>query len=523
MNRTPVVGVVIAAVALSAGLAGGASAEQGPQPTLASALKSAKAPASQLERANTVAIDGATITRYQQEVGGVPVLGSSVAVIDGPSSSPTAMTDSTVASVDAPPTAEVSKADAISAARAATGASGNRAAPTAELAVDPDHADALVQVVTLASKRPLQDFEVLVDAVSGEVLSKRAILKYATGTAKLYTPNPVVNNGGYSGIGTNGAADHHDEDTQLLTDLRVPVTLDNLKPGKCLKGKYVNSKLGSGSGRKVCKAGRHFNAVKRSQPKFEALMGYYHIDVITSYFHALGFTGTADVHPGAITSVANNLKADQSYYSPGDHMMHYGSGDVDDGEDGDVITHEYGHAVQDAQVEGFGTTDQAGGLGEGFGDFLSALNTEITPGLPNYDESEFCIFDWDGVGGYGGPGVRPCGRRADGVNSGGSTNTYSDALTTCSLGGGNLEVHCLGEVWSHGLIDLMKNIPFESGVPPIAKDVLSSQFAYSKGESFKNAVDDLVAADMALYGGTHVAAICLEMAIDRGIPSDTCP
>jgi hypothetical protein len=245
--------------------------------------------------------------------------------------------------------------------------------------------------------------------------------------------------------------------------------------------------------------------------------------VITDYFHQLGFTNSADVHPKRITSISNNLAADQSFYSPNDRKMHYGEGDVDDAEDGDVITHEYGHAVQDSQVPGFGKSDQAGALGEGFGDFLSALNTFITPGLPDYESAEYCIFDWDGVGGYGGPGVKPCGRRADGVNSHGSTDTWDDAKDTCDLGGGQLEVHCLGELWSQGLINLMNDLPLDAGQPPIASDVLLSQFAYSQKESLKEAVDDLVDADVALYSGAHVASICIEMKLNRGIDASSCP
>jgi Zn-dependent metalloprotease len=44
---------------------------------------------------------------------------------------------------------------------------------------------------------------------------------------------------------------------------------------------------------------------------------------------------------------------------------------VDDAEDADVIVHEYGHAIQADQVPGFGAGGDAGGMGEGFGDYLA--------------------------------------------------------------------------------------------------------------------------------------------------------
>ena len=52
--------------------------------------------------------------------------------------------------------------------------------------------------------------------------------------------------------------------------------------------------------------------------------------------------------------------------------MLLGAGGVDDGEDAEVIVHEYGHAIQDAQVPGYGATAEGGAMGEAFGDFLAA-------------------------------------------------------------------------------------------------------------------------------------------------------
>ena len=36
-----------------------------------------------------------------------------------------------------------------------------------------------------------------------------------------------------------------------------------------------------------------------------------------------------------------------------------------------MIVHEYGHAVHAAQVPGFGTSEEAGSIGEAFGDYLA--------------------------------------------------------------------------------------------------------------------------------------------------------
>jgi hypothetical protein len=509
-------------------LSGGASAATS-SATVAKTLATAKAPAAQLQRTRAFNFSGTQITRYQQTVAGVPVINGEVAVIDGPSTAPALVSDSTVASLGsaaakatAAAAPKISAARAIAIARSATGASGERARPSAALAIDPEHGGALVRRVVLASVRPLKDFEVIVDAASGRVLAKRNLLKDASAQAKLFTPNPIATNNGYGGIGTQPSADHHDHDTSKLTGERVAVSLPRIKSGQhCLIGKYVNARLGR-HGDKVCKSSLNWSNVKRHSNQFEALMGYYHIDNISDVFHSLGFNGNSDVHPQQQTLLADAIPDDNSFYSPATRKLTFGTGGVDDGEDGDVVTHEFGHSIQDAQDRGFGSTDLAGGLGEGFGDFMSAVNTAYTPGLPNYNASEYCIFDWDGVGGYGGPGVAPCGRVADGSDG---IDTYPHALNICKIpgSGGQHEVHCMGEIWAHGTIDLFNGIPLEAGVPPILIDVLVSQFGYSDNESFTKAVNALVATDTGVYGGSHVAAICFEMKTTLGIPASSCP
>ncbi len=509
------------AICLCTGIAAGASASS-PPAGIGSALKSANAPVVQLERTRTVTFEGTRVVRYQQEVGGVPVLGGETAVIKAPGAGARMVTDHTRTSLSAPSQPEVSGARAISIATAATGATALQAAPQVSLAIDPDHGGDLVRRVVLASGHPQKDFEVLVDASSGKVLSQRNMLHYSNGVAKLYTPNPIAENNGYKGLGTGRSADHHDHNTAKLTSLRRRVTLPRLDShSHCLTGKYVKALLGKEQ-RAVCRRSRNWKGVKRAADSFEALMAYYQIDRIQSYIRRIGFRGKADVHPQRQTVIADAFRDDNSFYSPATRLIKYGSGGVDDAEDGDVITHEYGHSIQDAQDRGFGSNSlSANSLGEGFGDFISALNTSITPHLPNYPASEYCIFDWDGTSGYGGPGVAPCGRVADGSDG---VRTLNDANAKC----GN-DPHCYGEIWAHGLIDLLRSLPKDSSHrPPIVVDLLLSQFAYADNESFAGAVNLLIALDDNFYGngnlgsGPHDAAICNEMVGQRHIGGTVC-
>ncbi len=519
--------VVVAGATVSGGAAGAVSAQGA-----AHVLGAARAPVAQLDRTRVVSSGNVTVTSYQQSMAGIPVLNGQVSVMAAPGVAPVVVGDGT-SQIPAATKAAATSARRITAARAvaiAKTASKTRALnarPSAALAIDAK-AGTVVRQVELQASRPPGAFEVLVDAASGEVLSVRSLAQNATGSAKVYTPNPVVVNGGYKGIGRTLEADHHDEDTKKLTALRRQVALEDLLSGQhCLVGTYVEARLGNpnfayDNGKPVCKGNLNWNKVTRSNNKFEALEAYSQIDQVARYYRSLGFTGSSDVHPARQTVVVDDFPDDNSFYLPSDRRIRYGTGGVDDAEDGDVVVHEYGHAIQDAQRPGFGSTDQAGSLGEGFGDFQSAVNTYITPGLSSYRHAEGCIFDWDGIGGYGGPGVRPCGRLATGKDG---IDTFAHAESRCppDQNFSGADVHCLGEVWSRGLIDLLNSLPLVGGNPPIVTDVLVSQFGYANNETFQQAVNGLVAADTMHFAGADVTAICNEMKGQRGIDASSCP
>jgi hypothetical protein len=256
-------------------------------------------------------------------------------------------------------------------------------------------------------------------------------------------------------------------------------------------------------------------------------MAYFHIDRTQAYIQSLGFSKAThfpiDDRRQKVIVDFPVLPRDNSFYSPQDRLIRYGPGGVPDAEDADVIIHEYGHSIQDNQDPGFGCHTnafcQSGAIGEGFGDYNSAMMTLQIPGLPGPsglpgpNGAEYCIFDWDGVVGWGGS-VAPCGRVADGSDG---VETLPQAMTPDGPCGGptiaDLDIHCVGEVWSHGLLDLRLGPMGEA----INVDLLASQSAYVNSEKFSAAVGALVDADNAIYGGANVAAICAEMRDARGI------
>ena len=76
--------------------------------------------------------------------------------------------------------------------------------------------------------------------------------------------------------------------------------------------------------------------------------------------------------------------------------------------------HEYGHSVQDDQVPGFGSTEEAGSIGEAFGDYL-AVSVGLWASAQNgwaVQTPPACVADWDSVS-YTST-VPHCLRRVDG-------------------------------------------------------------------------------------------------------------
>ena len=455
-------------------------------------------------RATSTTSFGARYTRYRQYVGGLPVLGSEAVITNAAGSGGDLLLDSTRHIGAAPAPAQISAREAISAGTRFAGVDSLRRPASATQAILPGAQPRTVWRVVLPAGAPLATFEVLVDARTGGLLAKRDLLRRVDATANLFNPNPVVFYGE-----TDGLADAADADSQKLTDALVLATLPRLT-GNCLSGAYANVVLPGGP---VCAASHNFTAITRADDKFEALMAYFHIDREQAYIQSLGF---ANVNRRPIPVTANEVfgggpgEQDNSFYDPDDGSIALGAGGVDDGEDAEVISHEYGHAVQDNQVPGFGTDakNEGGAMGEGFGDYIAAAMTSVAPQAPN-PELQACFAEWDSFG-FGDPvepefGV-PCLRRL------GRNLTVASVKANCDFPGDPDEVHCMGEAWSGALWDIRTQI----GGATADRLVIQSHFSLTPAADFQAGSVALLVADQSLYGGTHTQFL-RELLTARGL------
>ncbi|MEU4241298.1 M4 family metallopeptidase [Actinoplanes sp. NPDC026619] len=311
----------------------------------------------------------------------------------------------------------------------------------------------------------------VVDAASGTTLAEKSTVKEVSGSGQVFSPNPVVTLQKESLTDSTSASS--------FTAAYKTVTLTQLTSGvTTLKGAYASNQSSSA----VTSSTRTYTYT-RAQAGFEQVMGYYSITSAQEYIQSLGFT---DVNNSAQKYKTTGYTDDNSYYDPSTDQITFGTGGVDDAEDAEIIWHEYGHAIQDAQSPGFGSSTQSGAIGEGFGDYWAytmsspvSTNTTVTPLV--------CIGDWDAVS-Y--TSTTPhCLRRIDG------TKVYPGDFEN--------EVHADGEMWSRALYDISTALGRETA----NKIILEAQFNFAPGTTFAAAANATVSAAQSLYGSTAAASV----------------
>ena len=301
----------------------------------------------------------------------------------------------------------------------------------------------------------------------------------STSSAVVFHPNPVQQ------LGRQDLTDAKDADLPEFEAAYRPVSLTGLDGSGTLTGAYVTVKSSTGKAA-VAVAGR-FPEYHRDSDQFEQVMGYYWVTTAQSYLQQLGFgRDLRAVNQRQIELRLDQFGGDNSFFRPDKANITLGKGGVDDAEDGEVIVHEYGHSVQDSQVPGFGTTLEAGAIGEGFGDYLAVAVTSWAAGRPT-STPEACVADWDAVS-YT-RAAPHCLRRLDG------SKTYPSDVVG--------DVHADGEIWSRALWDVRSALGDTKGTTAIVE----AQFAFAPGTTFHDAALATVDAAQRLYGPAEARAV----------------
>jgi zinc metalloprotease ZmpB len=286
-----------------------------------------------------------------------------------------------------------------------------------------------------------------------------------TGTAqgRIFLPNPVVT------LHDETLTDQKDADYAALQPAYQVVTLTNLDGSGYLRGDYADV-----CGTKSCAFSSDATYLYgRSDTWFEQVMAYDAVTQAELYIQSLGFT---NVNNEPQNMRVSQYGGDNSFYDPKKDEITLGKGGVDDGEDLEVIWHEYGHAIQDSQVPGFGVGHDAGSIGEGFGDYWAFTMSEPVSG--GFDPA--CIADWDSISYTVGDAIH-CLRRVD---------------LNLTLADQNGRIHHDGQIWSRALYDIHNTL----GRTTADTIILTAQFSFQVDTSFEDAALATVAAAQSIAG-----------------------
>jgi zinc metalloprotease ZmpB len=288
--------------------------------------------------------------------------------------------------------------------------------------------------------------------------------------ATVFLPNPVA------ALQDQSLTDRKDADYAALQPAYRQVVLTHLDGSGYLRGDWAT--IVSETGKPAFSSSGAF-LYNRHEDEFEQVMAYYWITEAQNYLQRLGFG--SGLFPGVNNESQrvriNQWGADNSFFTDRKDELRFGKGGVDDAEDAEVILHEYGHAIQDAQQtpHGFGFSIEARSIGEGFSDYWAATVSAVVAPTPD----PACVADWDSVS-Y--TATTPhCLRRVD-----------SNLRYPVDLDG---RVHHDGMIWSRALWDIRAAL----GAAQADTIILAAQFGMPD-PTMPQLAAKTVAAAKQMYG-----------------------
>jgi hypothetical protein len=403
------------------------------------------------------------VVRYQQVHDGLPILDTEVVVATDQQEDQVVQIDlNRHVQLEVAPAGDqqLTAEEAREAALRAVGNPSLRAEPPApeEAFFPADNGLHRSYVVLLPTREPPHDWRVVVDAATGEVLDRRDLIKFVDGSGLVFDPNPVVTardaslrdpDATVAACGFAGTARATIDAERVTRPLR-DITFDAGTSRHRLEGPFVRmQEFGAPATVFPEEANQNAFTYSSGDDRFEAVNVYYHIDTYQRYLQD-GSQG-----PSITTARNSQIPCDPhegsgaAFYSPVDKGLHFsdsGPCRPDRAEDAHVMVHEYGHAIQDDQVPGWGGTnpttghEEAGAMGEGYGDAMACIF---------FADHNFLreVFEPWVFGDQGGL------RRVDG------TKVYPNDWDQTE------EVHNNGEIWSAALWNIFRAVGGDSVLP----------------------------------------------------------
>ena len=361
--------------------------------------------------------------------------------------------------------------------------------------------------VLMDTHAPDGDWELLVDATNGDLVTVNDRRRYATRKGYVFWPDPI------SSAQNDTLTWSTSEST--LNNERVEVDLENLDSpvgGKYkLNGSWVKNVDKESPTLAPPETTGHFKYGAKAD-FFLNVMAYYYLDRMVTYLRSFGVTAYNNAVTGPIeVDPQAESGADNSHFHEnigGVPYITHGKGGVPDASDPGVIVHEYGHALHHYLLT---STVANSSYEEGFNDFLAAC------WLDRFNVHQFQreeVFPWDNN-----PGIHwdPT-RRVD------RSERFDDA------GFAGYGFYFKGSVFATALWDFYLNIGGNSSNENVRKAAadavihtyLEMLVAVRDNDPAEDLANGLITADDAMAGGLH-RKVLWDAFRRRGLWSDFTP
>lgn len=302
----------------------------------------------------------------------------------------------------------------------------------------------------------------------------------------IFYPDPVT-----SGLTTYGGnyVDNNNADNPTLTNellqdtiyAKFSETQFTLEDSNFVVGEF------SPPVKSVCITNSPIMSYTRGHEYFEQINVFYHLQKFKRYLDQHGYENL----PGFKVKIdANALNgADQSAFLPNMKTLLFGEGNVDDGEDADVILHEYAHALSHGAAPGTNQGAERRCIEEGIADFFAASYSKRI--------SEFrweYLFSWDGNNEFW------PGRRA-----------LNGKIYPSSMTGNHFQD---GEILCNALCNLFNFMPHAK----VDQLVWESLYALRPNMTMSDYLNSLLDADSVLNNAQNVSFIQFAFAL-KGVES----
>ena len=192
----------------------------------------------------------------------------------------------------------------------------------------------------------------LLAAAAGAAIAAKPGPGTPTGTGSVFVSNPVED------LNDQSLRDQKDSDAAVPAAAYHTVVLTDLDGSGFLRGRWAE--IVSETGSPAYSPTNTFLYTRR-QDEFEQVMAYYWVTESQKYIQRLGFGSRlrpVNMEPQRLR--INQWGQDNSFATTHKDEIRLGKGGVDDAEDGEVITHEYGHAIHFSQNFSFASSRPGG-------------------------------------------------------------------------------------------------------------------------------------------------------------------